>query len=218
MRRCRKYLGLFTTRLLEFRRDTRGATLVEFTIALAIFLLLFFGMIDFGRLAYHRVGAEKAMHIAARLAAVRPAACVGLPLTNSRGSTDIVPAPRFGTSCSAGGNYCANPGALVCIGASTNATASEIWARIDSILPPDVVIGDLQITYTFDERLGFLGGPYVPLVTAELVDATFTFISPLGQLAGLAMGSASSGLGGTINFPSMSVSLPAEDLASGTNG
>ncbi|MEH6833888.1 MULTISPECIES: TadE/TadG family type IV pilus assembly protein [Falsihalocynthiibacter] len=214
MRAHRTYLA----RIVEFWRNERGATLVEFAIALALFLLLLFGMIDFGRLAYHRIAAEKAMHIAARLAAVRPAACAGLPSINARGSTSVVPKPRFGTSCGAGANICATQAALVCTGSATNATASEIWARINAILPPGVAIDDLQISYTFDPNLGFLGGPYVPLVTAELVGATFTFISPLGQLASLAGGSAPSGLGGTINFPSMSVSLPGEDLASGTNG
>lgn len=208
----------YFARIVEFWRDERGATLVEFSIALAFFLLLLFGMVDFGRLAYHRVSAEKAMHIAARLAAVRPAACAGLPTVNGRGTTAVVPKPRFGTSCSAGANYCASQASLVCTGSASNATASEIWTRIGSILPPDVAIDNMQISYTFDPNLGFLGGPYVPLVTAELVGAKFTFISPLGQLANIATGAVSSGLGGTINFPSMSVSLPGEDLASGTNG
>ena len=50
-------------------RDNNGATLVEFAVVLALFLLIFFGLIDFGRLAFNYVTAEKAMQVASRVAA-----------------------------------------------------------------------------------------------------------------------------------------------------
>ena len=58
-------------------RDESGTTLVELAIVLPVFLLLFLGLIDFGRLGQEYVMAEKAMQLAARTAVVRPAACAG---------------------------------------------------------------------------------------------------------------------------------------------
>lgn len=203
------------------RRNEDGTTMVEFAMVLPVFLLIFFGLIDFGRLAFHYVTAEKAMHIAARLAAVRPAACPDVPDLNVRGvlGGDQVP-PRFGSLCNVdpAENTCANPGTISCDGDLANGTASEIWTSISWALPNHANIEHLKFIYTFDENLGFLGGPYVPIVTVELQNLYFYFVSPLGALASLATGTQQNGLGGDIIFPSMSVSLPGEDLAMGENG
>jgi len=202
-----------------FSQDEKGATLVEFAVVLSIFLLLFFGLIDFGRLGFHYVNAEKAMQVAARVSAVRPPACPGVPLINARGPTPggTLP-PDFGTSCRAGGNICANVGTISCSGSAANPTANEIWGLIAGALPNDAAVGNLKFSYTYDNNLGFLGGPYVPVVTVELQNLDFKFVSPLGTLAGLAGATASPSLGADIPFPPMSVSLPAEDLALGENG
>ena len=58
--------------LRRFERDENGTTVVELAVVMPLFLLLFFGLIDFGRMAFHYVTAEKAMQVAARVAA----ACV----------------------------------------------------------------------------------------------------------------------------------------------
>lgn len=202
----------------RFHEDERGTTLVELAVAVSCFLLILFGMIDYGRLSYHHTTAEKAMHIAARVAVVRPPACAGVPTTNARGSTTVTPLPRFGSSCSAEANSCANPGEITCLGDGGNATALEIWNLIEGGLPPGTTIANLRFRYAFEDDLGFLGGPYVPMVTVELENAEFEFVSPLGQLVGLAGGIAPNGLGSDINLPAFSVSLPAEDLAQGMNG
>ncbi len=204
--------------LRRFREDERGTTLVEMTVAISCFLLILFGMIDYGRLSYHHTTAEKAMHIATRVAVVRPPACTGVPRVNARGSTTLTPLPRFGASCSAASNSCADPGEITCTGDAGNSTASEIWGLVGSGLPPGTTISNLRFRYTFDEDLGFLGGPYVPMVTVELDDANFSFISPLGQLVALSGGTAPAGLGAAISLPAFSVSLPAEDLAQGMDG
>lgn len=207
-----------TARLRAFATDETGATLVEFTLVLALYFLLFFGLLDFGRLAFNYVTAEKAMHTAARIAVVRPPACAGVPATNAPGP--VAPSsdpPRFGTSCNAASNVCANVATIACNGAAANATASEIWAAVQGGLPNDATIANLRFSYTFDSDLGFLGGPYVPVVTVELQGLNFDFVHPLSGLAALA-GGGSSTLGGSITFPTMSVSLPAEDLALGTAG
>ena len=202
-----------------FSQDETGATLVEFAIVLSIFLLLFFGLIDFGRLGFHYVNAEKAMQVAARVAAVRPPACPGVPLINARGPVPggTLP-PDFGTSCRAGASICANVGTISCSGSVANPTSSEIWTLIAGALPNDAAINNLKFSYTYDNNLGFLGGPYVPVVTVELQNIDFQFVSPLGALVGLTGAVASPTLGADIPFPPMSVSLPAEDLALGEDG
>lgn len=206
-------------RAQRFHRDESGTTMVELAVVLALFLLIFFGLLDFGRLAFHYVAAEKAMLTAARIAAVRPAACAGVPQTNSIGviAAGTVP-PKYGTNCSAGATICVNPGTITCNGSAANPTANEIWNRISGALPNDATIANLQFSYAYNGNLGFLGGPYVPVVTVQLQNLNFQFVSPMSSLVGLAGATPQPGLGSAIAFPPMSVSLPAEDLAMGNSG
>ncbi|GKY88615.1 TadE/TadG family type IV pilus assembly protein [Sinisalibacter aestuarii] len=208
--------------LRRFGRDEAGSTLVEYGLALALLLLITFAMIDFGRLAFHYVAAEKAVEAAARIAAVRPPACAGVPTIHRRGPVDegAVP-PRFGTSCGAGAGICFDPGAITCTAVAGNPTADEVWAVIRGTLPTDATISNVAFRYDYDAKLGFLGGPYVPVVTVQLQALDFTFVSPLSQLAALAVGGATDetdALGGTVPFPALSASLPGEDLAQGGSG
>lgn len=204
------------SRWKSFRRDKRGAVLVEFAVSLALFLLLTFGLVDYGRMGFNYVMAEKAVQIAARVAAVRPPVCPGVPQTNAVNAGNANP-PRFGTKCNAVANTCAAPAAAVCVGSAANATSAEIWGRIQPLLPPNATIANIQFRYEFDVNLGFLGGPYIPMVTAEITNLNFTFATPLGALAPLAGGNGQ-GLGGVVPFPTISASMPGEDLALGTAG
>lgn len=204
--------------LRRFGRDEAGAALVEFTLAIALLLLLFFGLIDFGRLAYHWTAAEKATSIAARIASVRPSACTGvlLPETYGRGSNTTL---RFGTTCAVAG-ACTTPAPVTCLGAAGNATVDEIWGRIAPLLPNDATPANLRFRYASDygRSMGFLGGPYVPAVTVELTGLVFRFATPLSGLANLASGTTGSTISDDIQIPSMSVTLPGEDLNVGTTG
>lgn len=202
-------------RARAFWADESGANLVEFSFVVLLFLFLLFSIIDFGRLAHAWVGANKATQLAARLAAVRPPACPGVPVLNQRGTA--VSPPSFGALCRAGAGVCADPGPAVCTGVATNATAQEIFTAVRPLLPPGTTIGQMRYRYTFDPNLGFLGGPYVPMVTVELTGVNFTFVSPLGVFVTALTGNAST-LGTAIAMPGMSVSLPAEDLALGMDG
>ena len=213
------YVKRLQARIARFGKDESGTTLVEFTFVLVLFLLIFFGLIDFGRMAFHYVTAERAMHVAARVAAVRPPACAGVPEFNARGPvgpTEIP--PDFGTSCNAGANVCQAVTTVTCGGSAGNATATEIWNIVRGTLPNNATIANLSFSYEHDTNLGFLGGPYVPVVTVELQNLQFDYISPLGALVGLTGAVADPNLGASISFPNMSVSLPAEDLAMGNNG
>lgn len=215
MIRALRIISTLRHRLGRAGRDESGASLVEYSFVVLLFLFLLFAIIDFGRLANAWVGANKATQIAARLAAVRPPACAGVPKLNLRGGA--VPAPNFGSLCRAGPGTCANPGEIACAGSSANPTANEIFAGVISLVPPGTQINQLRFRYTFDPNLGFLGGPYVPMVTVELDSVAFTFVSQLGPMI-QAMTGSNSTLGAPLAIPGMSVSLPGEDLALGTEG
>ena len=225
----------------RFSQDERGTTLVEFTIAVSLFLLIFFAVLDFGRLTYNWVMAEKAMQRAARIASVRLSVCSGVPAFNTRADANVA-AVQSGTLCrdadGVTGEICravptrvctlntANPGNI-----NAQNTADEIWAAIRPMLPDNANRANVMISYEFDPQLGFLGGPYTPLITAELVgadigdgnfdDFRFTFLTPLSALAAAAGASNTTdipGEGASIPFPDISVTLPAEDLNIGGRG
>jgi Flp pilus assembly pilin Flp len=211
--RCARLIR--SARLRRFARDESGATLVEFAVVVLFFLLLLFAIIDFGRLAHTWAAAQKATQVAARIAAVRPPVCAGVPVLNSRGVAGS--SISFGTLCRAGANVCANPGPATCSGVSTNATTAEIFAQIRPLLPLGATEGNLRFTYSFDPNLGFLGGPYVPMVTVDLQGLEFVFVSNLGRMITPITGQETT-LGANLPLPRMSISVPGEDLALGTAG
>lgn len=201
---------------IPFRRDDRGSVLVEFAVVLPLFLILLFAVIDFGQIYLRWILAEKGTELAARFAAVRPPLCAGVPTFNDRafGAPREIP---FGSSCGLLANLCTNPGIISCTGANTVGDGfDEILAQAGLFLPAEVQPEDIRFTYSFG-NLGFLGGPYVPLVSVEIVnDVEVPFITPLGPLL-----QAFYGGGGTLDnpsLPSMRATLPAEDLLEGGPG
>lgn len=238
--------------LRRFRFSERGASLIEYAIVITLFLLVFFAILDFGRLGFNWVMTEKAMQRAARIAVTREPICPGVPETHLRG-TDTT--PTYGTLCRAGAGTCANSGAQACVlntspalasmtdyttgcaGVSNADTATEIWCTIWPILPSNATPRNIRVTYAYDSNLGFLGGPYTPMVEVAVVTAAdvagianseelrFDFVTPIPGLAALVSGAsptniADSGSDGQadIAFPDLSVSMPAEDLARGNRG
>lgn len=205
-------------RLRHFLRSEEGTALVEFAIVLPVFLLLFFTLIEFGRMGGEYVMADKAMQRAVRIAAVRPPACTGVPGFNARGTVPVgTTPPKFGTACSAGGTVCASPAPAVCTGAAGDPTVDEIWLAISPMLGPNATEQNLSFSYTYDPALNFLGGPYVPTVTVQLTGLSFQFAVPLGPLANLA-GASGATPPNSLPFPAMQMTLPGEDLAQGNNG
>ncbi len=202
-----------TARLRAWTRgDDSGATLVEFAIVLAVFLLLFFAIIDFARLGFEAVMARKATHNAVRIAVVRPPVCPGVPLvTQARSGAGA----RYGTLCRDASAPCASPGPFVCTLTEPSASSNEIWNSINGLLPNNAERSHVRLRYESDPNLGFLGGPFVPLVTVELVDLDFNFVTPLAGLARLAGAANAQELRQSLPFPSMRATLPAEDLAQG---
>ena len=202
-------------RAASFRRADSGAAMVEFGLVAVLFFYLFYVALDFGRFAYSRVLAQKAVDLAVRTAVVRAPACAALDkdLTNVRGTvSDGTIPPRFGTSCSAGANVCATVATVTCNGVASNPTANEIWTRIAPLLPPDATIANLSFSYSYDVNLGFLGGPYTPMVTVDLALPDFQFISPLGPFMVHFGAAQADAIGPSVAYGSFSMSLPAEDL------
>lgn len=205
--------------LRRFARAEDGTALVEFAVILPLFLLLFFALIDFGRMGGDYTLADKALQRAARIAAVRPPVCSGVPSFNARGTVPSgTTPPKFGTSCTAGSTICAAPAAAVCAGQTGNATFNEIWAAVTPMLAADATPANLQFTYAYDPALNFLGGPYVPVVTVEIIGMNFGFVTPLSGLASLAGATSGAGLTGQVAYPAMRMTLPGEDLALGNDG
>lgn len=198
--------------ILRFWADCRGGALVELSIVMPLLLLMVFGLLDYGRLYWNEVAAQKAAAVAARIAAVRPPVCENVPTVIGAASSDI----DAGALCRISGN-CSATSAVTCrLNAVTNTTATEIWNRIRPLMPPNATRANVQLTYSNNSNIGFVGGPYSPIVTVDLVNMEFRFVSPLGSLAALAAGDSKyESKPWTIPLPSMSTSLPGEDMASG---
>jgi hypothetical protein len=228
--------------IINFGRREDGASLVEYAIVISLFLLVFFAILDFGRLGFNWVMTEKAMQRAVRIAVTRPPICEGVPETNVRG-TDT--SREYGAFCRAGEGVCANAGRQACVLSASpiscdsagTSTAEEIWCVINPILPSNANPRNIRVSYQFDSRLGFLGGPYTPMVEMAIVTEhdvplildsqalRFDFVTPLPGMAALVGGGTPSNLTDSdgdsrtdIPFPDLSVSMPAEDLAQGNSG
>lgn len=215
--------------LRRFAREDSGTTLIELAMVIAIFLALFFIVLDFGRMASEYVLTEKAVQRAARIATVRPPVCNGLPEFHQP-VAGVTPAPKAGTFCRAGA--CQPFAAQSCTGDLTDETFQEIWFGPDRVaggppgiremLPRDAVPANFVFRYTPDPNLGFVGGPISGVVTVQLNEAAgsrllFRSVFPLHALLGVAGANASAADDAPrqagIPFPILSVSLPSEDLS-----
>lgn len=226
----------------RFLRSECGASMIEYAIVISLFLLVFFAILDFGRLGFNWVMTEKAMQRAARIAVTRPPVCDDVPETHTRGTNGTV---AYGTLCRADGGVCADVGRQICVLSATDidcdtasaSTAAEIWCIINPILPSNATPRNIRVSYEYDQNLGFLGGPYTPMVEVAVVTEDdvadiensaalrFDFITPLPGLAAIVGGGGMTNVADTggspqadIPFPDLSVSMPAEDLAQGNSG
>jgi Flp pilus assembly pilin Flp len=112
-------------RLLRFLvRDERGGPLAEFALVIGLLFVVALFVFEMTRFFTQAAMAEYATHLAARIAAVRPAVCPGLPDFNER--VNGSPA-RFGTMCSAPSAPCAAVATQTCAGAAGNAVVDEIF-------------------------------------------------------------------------------------------
>ena len=200
------------SRLRAFASDERGTTLVEMALAIIVFLTLLFGVIDFGRVGYHYVGAERAVMQAARLAAVLPPACSAATDFGEiarDGAAD--PTPRMGTLCR-GGGVCAAIATVSCTADNGDPQAAAIWSAVRPALPAGTTADTLTIRYVQDPDLGFLGGPYTPIVEIDLAGVPVSGLSVFG-LAGMYGGGTKHG--SSLSLPTMTAVMPGEGLGTG---
>jgi Flp pilus assembly protein TadG len=193
-------------------RDERGGPLAEFALVIGLLFVVAIFVFEVTRFFTQAAMAEYATQLAARIAAVRPPVCPGLPDFNERANGSTA---RFGTMCSAASpSPCAAVATQTCTGTAGNAVVNEIFATIQPLLPNGATPANLQFQYE-PTGLGFLGGPYVPMTAVSLVGLQHQFILPIGQLFAPWGGA---GGGGAVPLGPLTAAMPGEDLNVGTGG
>jgi Flp pilus assembly protein TadG len=90
-------------KLKQLRDDTQGAVIVEFTVTLAFFLALMFGIVQAGLILYTQAGMQHGVEVAARCASVNYAAskiplnqsCFTDPVTGTPTPSDVIKDPTI---------------------------------------------------------------------------------------------------------------------------
>jgi hypothetical protein len=208
-------------RLRHLGRDQSGTTTIEFTIVALLFLLLTFGLVEFGHMFWQYNSAAKAVHLGARLAAVSDPVWSGLPELEDTGTPGGAWETSYAVVCDGDAGDCTDLGegqydeaAMECLvfGRATGETPCDtecdpagideylagMCDRFGRIAPENVVV-----TYSHT-GLGFAGRPGgpVPTVTVQLKDLDFEFLA-LGGLLGLQ----------PIEMPPFTVTMTGEDLS-----
>jgi hypothetical protein len=208
--------------LQQLARSQAGTSTIEFAIVAMLFLLLTFGLVDFGHMFWQYNSAAKAAQLGARLAAVSDPVWQILPTITDDGTPGGAWTTNYDVTCSGA--------SAVCNGTSPDdtdydATAMQclVFGRNPSSPPCDTVCSEagmdgengicdrfsritpanVSITYSHT-NLGFSGRPGgpVPTITLRLTGLQFNFVA-LGALAGLQ----------TVPMPDFVVTMTGEDLS-----
>lgn len=200
--------------LMRFRKDERGAAMVEAAIAMTLFLTLTLGFVDFGYAFYQWNAANKAVQMGARMAAISTPAVNGLatatdtPPVGSDVGAPVGPNGFSSYNCLGAGTPLCNDNFSRIFRGDTVGTGCP--ARTGTQRPgmchffPRLQPQNVRITYAAT-GLGYWtrpGGP-VPTITVSLEGLTFQFFF-LGGLLGF----------DDITIPSMRSTVTGEDLKS----
>jgi hypothetical protein len=208
-------------RLRHLGRDQSGTTTIEFTIVVLLFLLLTFGLVEFGHMFWQYNSAAKAAQHGARMAAVSNPVWLGLVSLEDTGTPGAAWETNYVVTCDGEDEDCTDLGegeyddeAMECLvfGRATGETPCDtecdsagvdeylagMCDRFGRITPENVIV-----TYSHT-GLGFAGRPGgpVPTVTVQLKDLPFEFLA-LGDLLGLQ----------DITMPPFTVTMTGEDLS-----
>ena len=212
-------------------RDDSGAVMLEFTVTVTVFMLVVFGIVEFGNLFYQWNAATNANNFGARLAAVSEPVASNLAaltgLSNSVLPGD--PMPSFDFTCTSnsstaatgactgtGGTYSFNAMQTLIFGRAANGTPYTACQAtpvnigmcnlFNRITPQNVAV---QYQYT---GLGYAGRPPgpghtgapVPTITVSLTGITFQYFFLNGLVPGL----------NTVTIPGLATTITGEDLNS----
>ena len=195
-------------------RCNSGSTAAEFALTLPLLLIFILGIIDAGRLAWEYNRTEKATQVGARVAVVTnsfPSGLVsedyvskvvgGVTLTQG----DRIPATALGDlKCTRTTCTCATAPCPSTVGTIDTTTFDNVLLPRMQYMNPRIKAANVELHYT-GSGLGYAGDPngmqIAPIVTVKLTGMTFTPITTF--------------LFASVNLPSFSTSLTAED-ASGT--
>jgi Flp pilus assembly protein TadG len=201
------------TRALPLRclADRRGAGAAEFALVLPLFLLVFLGTVDVGRLMWTWNRAEKATQMAVRYAVVAEMVPAGLETYDFAVSTPNIPQGERIPDTAFGGADCTASGGTVSCTPIAPSTAAQLGTtdpvafraivqRLQRIYP-EATEANVRVRYSWS-GLGYAGNPsapdVAPLVTVSLRNLNFRplFLSLFG---------------GSVPLPSFSAALTLED-------
>jgi Flp pilus assembly protein TadG len=90
-----------------FGRDRAGTSALEFALLAPAFLLLFLGIMEFGRVLWTQSALQHAVEAAARYAAINYPSCASVSQTKSYAAGEVfgqsIPSSTFSLSCNACG-------------------------------------------------------------------------------------------------------------------
>ena len=184
--------------LARFRKNTSGATLVEYTLVFVILMVLSFGLIEFGIVLHQYNAAETATAVGARFVATRGPVVTGI---SDCGVPTNQPAGTMCRNVAGASSW----GPIVCnaaapSGSCQGAVLNELVARMQQFAP-QIEAQNVQVELR-GAGLGFVGrGSPVPMVTVRLTGMTYDFIA-LDDLLGF----------GTLAMPGFDATLVGEDL------
>ena len=176
--------------LRSFGRDTRGASMVEFSIIAFLFFILLGGLVDFAIGFYQWNTASKGLQQGARLASVSDPVDSSLKNWDGLDVSGTVPGGAFpaftrvcsglARSCTGGGVYDADAMETIVYGREGQSSTCGLVGADRTPAMCDVFrrIGPNNVIITYQQTgLGFAGRPGgpVPTITVELTGLTFNF-------------------------------------------
>lgn len=156
-----------------FLKDESGATLVEFTLVFTMFMVLTFGLIEFGLVLHQYNAAEKATAIGSRFVATHGPVFVGLP---DCGVATSLPVGTMCANVAGSSSWTQTCNASAPAAGCQSGVLNALVARMQQFAP-EIEAQNVQVVLR-GAGLGFVGREApVPLVTVRLTGMTYDFIA-----------------------------------------
>lgn len=205
--------------LRAFRRDQRGATLVEGLLAFPVILLACAIIIEFSAAVIQYNQTVKALQIGARQLAVSdPIATNFLAALEPTGVPEggAVPNTPASAVCGAGTTACDTTGLARLIFGSDGRCDTNVAGGVSGMCDMNgrIRAENVRVSY-YRSGLGYVGRPGgpVPTITVEVRNLNFDFLF-LGAIMRLAALGGTTGFPDAIAIPANPVTITGEDLRS----